>query len=378
MGKGKARVLEFPKPRKAPPPIPFLDLTPHHRPLKAAFLKKLGDLIDRNEFILGAEVDAFEKEFAAYCGAANGIGVSNGYDALRLTLEAMGIGPGDDVLIPAFTFAATAFAVSHSGAAPRLVDVDPETFTIDPAKIEAAITPRTRAIMPVHLFGHPADMDPVNEIAGKHGLKVIEDAAQAHGARYKGKRVGGLANAGCFSFYPSKNLGGLGDAGMVVTNDPAITDRIRVLRNCGSKVRYVHDFVGYNNRLDSFQAALLRIKLKGLDKANGKRRKIAGIYDRLLAYQAPKVRDWAEPVHHLYVIRTESRDKLKERLTAANIGCGVYYPIPLHLQPCYRGLGYSEGQFPVSERLAREVLALPMFPELTPAQAKRVAGVVLS
>ncbi len=374
----KTNFLRFPKPRKSLPPIPFLDLGVAHAPLRKAFLAKLGDLIDRNEFILGPEVDAFEKEFAAYCGAAHGIGVSNGYDALRLTLEAMGIGPGDEVIVPDFTFAASAFAISHAGARPRFVDVEAETFCLDPSKIEAAITPATKAIMPVHLFGHPADLDPIVAIARKHNLKVIEDAAQAHGATYRGRRVGAQADAGCFSFYPSKNLGALGDAGMVVTNDASLTDRIRTLRNCGSRVRYQHDFVGYNNRLDSFQAALLRIKLKGLDKANRLRQKVAAVYGRYLAYQAMQSKDWAKPVYHLYVIRSESRDKLRDRLTAAAIGCGVYYPVPLHLQPCYKSFGGKAGDFPVSERLAREVIALPMFPELKPAQIRRICGVVLS
>jgi dTDP-4-amino-4,6-dideoxygalactose transaminase len=374
----KSRELKFPPIRKPLPPIPFIDLGAHHQPFKKAFLKKVAELIDRSEFILGAEVDAFEKEFAVYCGGSIGVGVSNGYDAIRLTLEAMGIGAGDEVVIPAFTFAATAFGVSHAGATPRFVDVDPETYTMDPGKLASAITPRTKAVMPVHLFGHPADLDPILAIARKRGLKVIEDAAQAHGATYRGKRVGALADAGCFSFYPSKNLGALGDAGMVVTSDGSLAERIRLLRNCGSKVRYVHDAVGYNNRLDNLQAAFLRVKLKGLDRANDRRRKAAKEYGRYLDEMAPVVRDWAGHVYHLYVIRSDQRDGIKERLAKSGIPTGVYYPIPLHLQPCYRGLGGKEGDFPVSEKVAREVLALPMYPELTPVLVRRIAGSVLA
>jgi dTDP-4-amino-4,6-dideoxygalactose transaminase len=364
--------------RKAPGSLPFIDLGAHHRPLKKALLKKLADLVDRSEFVLGEEVEAFEREFAAYCGGRHGVGVSNGYDALRLILEGMGIGAGDEVIVPAFTFAASAFAVSHAGATPRFGDIDLETYTLDPSKLAQAVTPRTRAIMPVHLFGHPADLDPILDFARARNLRVIEDAAQAHGARYKGRRVGALADAGGFSFYPSKNLGALGDAGLVVTSDDALADRIRLLRNCGSRTRYVHEAVGYNNRLDNLQAAFLRLKLKGLEKANRLRRKAAAHYGRYLRYLAPDVRDWAEPVYHLYVVRVENRDAVRERLGKAGIPTGVYYPVPLHLQPCYRSLGYREGDFPVAERAAREVLALPMYPELPPKVIERTAQVVLA
>lgn len=352
--------------------MPFVDLAKHHRPLRKAFLRKAAELYDSAQFILGEEVAAFEREFAAFVGAGHAVGVSNGYDALRLILEGLGVGAGDEVVVPAFTFAATAFAVSHAGATPRFADVDRETYTLDPARFEAAITPRTKAVIPVHLYGHPADMDPILEIARARGLKVVEDAAQAHGATYRGRRAGSLGDAAAWSFYPSKNLGAIGDGGAVTTSDAALADRVRVLRNCGSRGRYVHDAVGYNNRLDNLQAAFLRLKLKVLEKANARRRRAAAAYGKALGKRAPVVRPWAGAVWHQYVVRLPERDAVQKRLDGAGIPSVVYYPVPLHLQPCYRDLGGREGDHPESERAAREVLALPMHPELTSADIRRV------
>ncbi len=365
---------------KAKPPagaFPFIDLTAHHKPLRKAMLKKFGEILDSSQFILGPEVEAFERELAAYCGSTIGIGVSNGYDAIRLALEAYGIGPGDEVILPTFTFAATAFAVTHAGATPKLIDIEPSTYSIDVKALAQAIGPRTKAVIPVHLFGHPADMAGVMTIAKQSGIKVLEDAAQAHGARLGKRRVGSIGDIGCFSFYPSKNLGALGDGGALVTNDSALATVIRKLRNCGQADRYTHEFVGYNNRLDSIQAAMLRLKLKRLDASNRRRQAIAKLYGKLLrGVGTPAVRAGAEHVYHLYVIRHPKREEIRQALTRSGIPCGVYYPVPLHLQPCYRSMGHKEGDFPVAEAAAREVLALPIYPELKPAQVRRVANAV--
>jgi dTDP-4-amino-4,6-dideoxygalactose transaminase len=355
--------------------LPFIDLGAHHAPIKKEMLAKVAEIIDRSQFILGPEVEAFEREFATYCGAKHGVGVSNGYDALRLSLEAMGIGAGDEVIVPTFTFAATAFAVTHAGATPVFVDVDPVTLTMDAEKARAEVGPKTKAIMPVHLFGCPADMDAIVRLGRDKGLRVIEDAAQAHGARIGGKRVGSIGDVGCFSFYPSKNLGALGDGGAVVTDSAELAKRVATLRNCGSVERYVHEFVGYNNRLDNVQAAWLRLKLARLDEMNRRRRKVAALYDELLTeVRTPLARPGAEHVYHLYVVRSSERDRLKERLAAAGIPCGVYYPVPLHLQPCYKSLGYKEGECPVAEHAAKEVLALPIWPEMSASQVKKVVS----
>jgi len=369
-------VVTRPSPTRKPAKgLPFIDLGAQHAPLKKEMLARVAEIIDRSQFILGPEVEAFEREFAAYCGVKHGVGVSNGCDALRLSLEAMGIGAGDEVIVPTFTFAATAFAVTHAGATPVFVDVDPVTLTMDAEKARAEVGPKTKAIMPVHLFGCPADMDAIVRLARDRGVRVIEDAAQAHGARIGGKRVGSIGDVGCFSFYPSKNLGALGDGGAVVTDSAELAKRVATLRNCGSVERYVHEFVGYNNRLDNVQAAWLRLKLARLDDMNRKRRKVAALYDELLTeVRTPLARPGAEHVYHLYVVRHPERDRLKERLAAAGIPCGVYYPVPLHLQPCYKSLGYKEGECPVAEHAAKEVLALPIWPEMTPAQVKRVAA----
>jgi len=363
--------------RKQAAALPFIDLTAHHKPLRKAMLRKFGEILDSSQFILGPEVEAFERELAAYCGSTIGIGVSNGYDALRLALEAYGIGAGDEVILPTFTFAATAFAVTHAGATPKFVDIEPSTYGIDVKALAQAIGPRTKAVIPVHLFGHPADMDGLLAVARDRGLKVLEDAAQAHGARLGKRRVGSMGDVGCFSFYPSKNLGALGDGGALVTNDAALAAIIRKLRNCGQADRYTHEFVGYNNRLDNIQAALLRLKLKRLDVSNGKRQAIARLYGKLLkGVGTPVVRPGSEHVYHLYVIRHPKRDAVRQALADAGIPSGVYYPVPLHLQPCYRSMGHKAGDFPVAEAAAREVLALPIYPELSAADARRVAKVV--
>lgn len=353
--------------------IPFIDLTAHHRKFAAAFRKKLDELVGNSQFTLGEELDRFEREFAAYIGAKHAIGVSNGTDALRLACQAIDLKPGDEVIVPADTYIATALGVTWAGGIPRFVDVALDTFNLDPAKIEEAITPRTRAIMPVHLFGHPADMDPILEIARRRGLRVIEDAAQAHGATYKRRRVGGLGDLGCFSFYPSKNLGALGDGGMITTNDDALALKLRMLRNLGQREKYVHEILGVNNRLDNLQAAFLRIKLRKLDAHNRLRQKAAERYARKLAGTSavvPAMRLGCFHVYHIYSIRHPRRDALRSALQAAGIGCGVYYPVPVPFQKCYLPLGYKAGDFPVTEQLARESLALPMYPEITAAHIR--------
>jgi len=323
-------------------------------------------------FILGQEVEAFEAEFATYCGAKYCVGVGNGLDALHLILRAMGIGPGDEVIVPANTYIATWLAVSYAGAKPVPVEPDETTHNIDPGRIEAGITARTKAIMAVHLYGQTADMDPINELAERHGLRVIEDAAQAHGARYRGHRAGSLADAAGFSFYPSKNLGALGDGGAVVTSNAALADKVRVLRNYGSRLKYQNEVRGFNSRLDELQAALLRAKLAKLDDWNERRRQIAAAYARELNevrdLVLPYVPDWAEPVWHLYVVRHPRREALQQHLHEAGVGTLIHYPTPPHLSPAYSDLGYGPGAFPISERLAKEVLSIPMGPYLAEEQ----------
>lgn len=348
--------------------IPFLDLKSAYHELKneldAAYLR----VIASGCYILGPEVNAFEEEFSAYCEAKYCIGVANGLDALHLIVRAFGIGPGDEVLVPANTYIATWLAVSHAGAVPIPVEPYENTCNLDPAMIEQAITVRTKAIIVVHLYGQSADMDTINSVARKHGLKVIEDCAQAHGARYKGRRVGSLGDAAGFSFYPGKNLGAIGDGGAVTTNDPAIAQRIRDLRNYGSCIKYRNEVIGFNSRLDELQAALLRVKLARLDEWNERRRKIAVRYMRKLANRPglllPVVPEWAEPVWHLFVIRNVYRDALQETLSNAGIITVIHYPIPPHLQPVYTKMGYVRGQFPIAERLALQVLSLPIGPQL--------------
>lgn len=358
-----------------PTPIPFLDFAAMHAALRPELDAAYHRVVDSNHLILGAEVEQFEQEFAAYCEAEHAIGVGNGLDALFLILKAMDIGPGDEVIVPSNTYIATWLAVSYTGATPVPVEPDSATYNLDPDLIEAAITPRTRAIMPVHLYGQPADMDPIMAIARRHHLKVIEDAAQAHGARYRGRRVGTLGDAAGFSFYPGKNLGALGDGGAIVTNDAELARRLRMLRNYGSSVKYHNEYKGYNTRLDELQAAFLRAKLKGLDEGNARRRAIATRYLAGLADSGlglPFVPEWAEPVWHLFVVRSVERQHVQDALAGRDIGTMIHYPIPPHRQPAYAELALAEGSLPVAEAIHREVLSLPIFPQLQDEQVDRV------
>jgi dTDP-4-amino-4,6-dideoxygalactose transaminase len=355
--------------------IPFLDLAAPYAELRDELDEACRKVLASGRYVLGPELDAFEQEFAAYCEADRCVGVGNGLDALHLILRAYGIGPGDEVLVPGNTFIATWLAVTYAGARPVPVEPDEAGHTMDPTRIEAAVTEKSRAIMPVHLYGRPADMDRINEVARKYGLKVIEDAAQAHGARYKGRRAGSLGDAAGFSFYPGKNLGALGDGGAVVTNDTGLAERVALLRNYGSPRKYVHDMAGFNSRLDELQAALLRVKLRYLDQWNGRRAEIAAAYreglkDTGLVHQ--RLTDGVEPVWHLFVVRSGRRDELRDLLDHQGIGTLIHYPIPPHLQKVYEGCGYPAGSLPVSERLAREVLSLPMGPHMKTEEVHQV------
>lgn len=348
--------------------IPFVDLKAQYRTIEADVNAAIIDVLQRADFVLGREVDKFEEEFADYCDVAYAVGVDSGYSALELILRAYEIGPGDEVITAANTFVATALTISNTGARPVLVDMDPYSYNLDPDKLEAAITPATRAIMPVHLYGQPADMDAITQIARRHGLLVFEDSAQGHGAFYKGRRTGSLGDAAGFSFYPGKNLGAYGDGGAVVTNDPVIADRVRMLRNLGQRAKYDHQVKGYNHRLDTVQAAVLRVKLPHLDHWNAGRRRAAAEYDRLLAdlpVISPRVAAGAGHIYHLYVIRVRDRDGLMQHLKQAGIATGIHYPVPIHLQAAYRDLGYKRGDFPITETLADEILSLPMYAELS-------------
>lgn len=359
--------------------VPFLDLHAAYLELRTGLDAAAQQVLASGWYVLGAEVEAFEREFAAYCEVEHCVGVGNGLEALHLILRAYGIGPGDEVIVPANTYIATWLAVSYAGAKPIPVEPDVRTYNLDPTLVEAALTPATKAILPVHLYGQPADLDPIKAVAARYGLKVIEDAAQAHGARYHGRRVGGLGDAAGFSFYPGKNLGALGDGGAVVTNDADLAERVRVLRNYGSRVKYHNEVQGFNSRLDELQAALLRVKLPVLDEWNARRRVAAARYLNKLAGRdltLPFVPDWAEPVWHLFVVRHPQRDELQQRLQQAGIGTMIHYPIPPHLQPAYAELGYGAGAFPISEAIHREVLSLPMGPQLTEAQQQSVVSVL--
>ena len=356
--------------------VPFVDLAAQYCSISAEINEAISKVIRETDFILGREVCLFEEEFAAFCQTRFAVGVDSGTSALELALRAYEIGPGDEVITAANSFIASALAISHAGATPVLVDVETDTYTIDAAAIERAITSRTKAIIPVHLYGHPADMDPIVHLAQRHGLVVIEDACQAHGARYKGKRAGSLGHAAAFSFYPGKNLGAYGDAGVVVTSDDAVAKRLGMLRNYGQKEKYQHMFRGYNRRLDTLQAAVLRIKLKHLEEWNDARRQHAKNYGRLLGQTGiavPRAAAHSESVWHLYVIQIDQRDALKEHLASRGIGVGIHYPVPIHLQPAYRDLGYRQGDFPVTEKCARRILSLPMYAELTSEIVNRVA-----
>jgi dTDP-4-amino-4,6-dideoxygalactose transaminase len=358
--------------------IPFLDLHAHHRPIREQLEAAIGDVIDKSAFAGGPFVAAFEHEFARYCGSKRAIGVGNGTDALWLGLLALGVGPGDEVITVSSTFMATAEAISYCGARPRFVDIDEQTYTMDPELLERAIQPRTKAIIPVHLFGQCADMDPILEVANRHGIPVVEDACQAHGAQYKGRKAGTLGVLGCFSFYPGKNLGALGEAGGVTTNDEELAARIQVLRDHGQHRKYCHSMVGWNARMDGIQGAVLSVKLKHLDVNNAQRHSHASLYDELLGgfeevilpLEAPHNRH----VYHIYAVRVRERNQILQAMADRGISCGIHYPIPVHLQEAYRFLGCGEGSLPVTERCAQEFLSLPMFPELTQEQIHTVAA----
>jgi dTDP-4-amino-4,6-dideoxygalactose transaminase len=355
--------------------IPFLDLKAGYIELQSDIDAAIKRVLDSGWYVLGEEVDAFEHEYATYTEAKHCVGVANGLDALHLALLALGVGVGDEVIVPSNTYIATWLAVSQCGATPIPVEPDEATYNIDPARIEAAITPHTKVILPVHLYGQPADMDPILAVARKHGLKVLEDGAQAHGARYKGKRLGAHGDVVAWSFYPGKNLGAYGDGGAITTDDGEIADRIRVLRNYGSRVKYVNDVCGFNSRLDTLQAAVLRIKLQHLARWNESRRKIAEQYLAGLAdigLTIPFVPDWAEPVWHLFVVRSKTREQFQQQLNQAGIGTLIHYPIPPHLQGAYADLGFGKGAFPIAEKIHEEVLSLPMFPSMTLEQTNQV------
>ena len=360
--------------------VPFLDLNAHHAPLMGEFEAAIRNVITSGAFAGGPYVAGFEEDFAAYCQCEHAIGVGSGTEALWLALLALGVGPGDEVITVPSTFMATAEAITYCGARPVFVDVDERTCTMDPALLEAAITKKTKAIIPVHLLGQTADMDPIIAIARKHGLAVIEDSCQAHGADYKGRRAGSLADAGCFSFYPGKNLGAFGEAGAVVTNNEELATKMRILRDHGQVRKYHHSMVGWNCRMDGIQGAVLRIKLRHLERANEARRAHAAAYNELLAnipeITLPTEAPFARHVYHVYAIRTADRDELMKSLGAAGIGCGIHYPVPVHLQEAYQSLGYSTGSFPVAERMALEFVSLPMYPELTRSQIEEVAQCV--
>ena len=357
--------------------IPFLDLDAAYRDLKPDIDAAVSRVLESGWYILGPEVEAFEAEWAAYCGAAHAVGLANGLDALILALRALDIGPGDEVIVPSNTYIATWLAVSGVGATPVPVEPDPATHNIDPTLVEVAITPRTRVLLPVHLYGQPADLDPILEIARKHRLKVVEDAAQAHGARYKGRRIGAHGDIACWSFYPGKNLGAFGDAGAVTTNDPDLAERIALLRNYGSRQKYVNEEAGVNSRLDPVQAAVLRVKLGVLDEWTERRRAAAAAYTKTLTETGltlPHAPNWAEPVWHLYVVRSAERDRLQSHLTEEGIGTLIHYPIAPHMQQAYSEMGLAPEALPIARNLANEVLSLPMGPHLDADAASAVAN----
>jgi dTDP-4-amino-4,6-dideoxygalactose transaminase len=358
--------------------VPFLDFVGPYAELRPELDAAYERFMRSAWYVLGKEVEAFEQEYAVYCDSKHCVGVANGLDALHLLLRAYDIGAGDEVIVPSNTYIATWLAVSQVGATPVPVEPDAKTFNLDPDRLAAALTSRTKAIMPVHLYGQPADMDPIMTFARQHGLKVIEDNAQSQGARYQGRRTGSLGDAAGHSFYPGKNLGAFGDAGAITTDDAALADRVRTLRNYGSKKKYYNEVKGYNSRLDELQAAFLRVKLSKLDEWNQRRAAVAKIYLEKLAgvegLQIPFVPEWAEPVWHLFVVRHLQRDRLQEQLTAAGIGTMIHYPVPPHLSGAYAGDGWSLGTFPQAEKLAATVLSLPMGPHLTTEQAEKTIG----
>ena len=359
--------------------IPYLDLPAQLRPLRKEIDAAIARNVDLCSFCLGPDVAKFEQEFAKFCGAQHCVGYNSGTSALHIALMLLGVGPGDEVITTPMTFVATSWAISYVGAKPVYVDIDDATFNLDPKQIEKAITKKTKAIMPVHLYGHPFDIDPILAICKKHNLPLVEDAAQAHGAKYKGKTIGTFGDISCFSFYPGKNLGAAGEGGALVTNNAAFDKRARSLREHGSTVRYYHDEVGFNYRMEGIQGAVLGVKLPHLPKWTSERQRVAKRYTELLKdtpLKLPVQADWAESVWHLYVVRHPRRDDLKKHLEANGVGCALHYPLPLHLQKCYASLGYKAGAFPVAEKAASECMSLPIFPELTDAQIQRVASVI--
>ena len=359
--------------------IPLVDLQAQYAMIREEVDAAIRRVVEGAQFIMGPDVAAFEEEFAAWCGLPFCAGISSGTAALELTLRVLGVGPGDEVVTVAHTFIATAEAISTIGATPVFVDIDARTYNMNPDAFEAAITTRTRAVMPVHLYGQPANMERIHAIASRHGIVVVEDAAQAHGARWQGRPVGDWGDAACFSFYPGKNLGAYGDAGAVVTRDAGLAGQIRSLRNHGRRSKYLHDQVGYGHRIDTLQAAILRAKLPHLSEWTEARRRLASRYDELFTNSGlvlPYVAPAAEPVWHLYVVRTTARDALLKDLEGRGIGAGVHYPVPLHLQPAYAALGYERGSLPVTEAVADTCLSLPLYPEMSDAQQDQVVEAV--
>jgi dTDP-4-amino-4,6-dideoxygalactose transaminase len=360
--------------------IPLVDLKVQYATIGRDVQQRIARVIQEGRFVLGSEVAEFESEFAAYCQCRHAVGVASGLDALKLSLRGLQIGPGDEVITAANTFIATALAISAVGAKPVLVDVDPDRYNLDPARLADAITSRTKAVVPVHLYGQPADMDEICYLADEHRLNVVEDASQAHGARYRGRRTGSLGDVAAFSLYPGKNLGCYGQGGVVTTRDEQLAETIAVLRNYGSKQKYRHELRGENSRLDTIQAAVLSVKLQHLDRWNGERRRAAGAYRSLLEgvgdLVLPAVAPDVEHVYHQFVIRTARRDRLLARLNESGIGAMIHYPIPIHLQPAYADHGWQAGDFPVAERLAAEMISLPMYPELQDQQIERVCSCI--
>jgi dTDP-4-amino-4,6-dideoxygalactose transaminase len=360
------------------PSVPFVDLHSEYEELRPEIDAAMQQVVERGDFILGAAVEEFENAFASYSDAAYAVGVDSGYSALELMLRAHGVGRGDEVITAANTFVATVGAIEAAGARPVLVDADPHTYNIDVDQISASISRATKAIMPVHLYGQPADLDPIRELADQHGLHVFEDAAQAHGARYGGRRVGSLGDAAGFSFYPAKNLGAFGDGGIITTSNPETARQLRLLRNLGSPEKYHHDIRGFNRRLDTLQAAVLGVKLRSLDSRNEARRRVAALYRELLPADVltPVEAPGGEHVYHLYVIRIAERDAAIEWLKERDIASGIHYPIPIHLQAAYRDLGHSRGDFPVAEAIAGEILSLPMYPMMPAVAVAQVAEAI--
>jgi dTDP-4-amino-4,6-dideoxygalactose transaminase len=359
--------------------IPLVDLKAQYQSLKPEIAAAVDQVLESGQFVLGDQVAGFEQDFAGYVQAAEGVAVNTGTSALHLALLAAGIGPGDEVITVPFTFVATVAAIDYTGARAVFVDIDPATFTMDVTQIERAITSRTKAILPVHLYGHPADMDPILEIAERHGLVVIEDACQAHGAEYKGRRVGSIGLIGCFSFYPGKNLGACGEGGMAVTSDPVRAKTMRMLRDWGQERKYHHVLKGFNYRMEGLQGSILRVKLRHLEAWTEARRAHARGYETQLAgtdVVTPTEAPWARHVYHVYAIRTQAREALQRAMHANGVQTGIHYPVPVHLQPAYADLGYRAGQFPESERAAAEVLSLPMYPELSRTQREMVSAVM--